>query len=192
MCYHIVRYSLPVVYLINENCLFNIYLDLPPISTNPYVNVSLEYSDTTSFKPLEPVFKCLFDEPDGGSYWYDTYWYINTDLVKVVESQPYTSNQSWLYPKDWVDTYNLNMVVRHFHIYNFCSCKNIPVVLKICQFKTIVLHVKRKITEYEGTLHFYNSPVSFPICLLHVTINYQNGFSVLFPIASRSRQLRQA
>lgn len=86
--------------------------DMPPISTIPSVNVSLEYSDTPGFKPVEPVFKCLFDEPDGGPYWYDTYWYINTDLVKVVESQLYMSNQSWLYPKDWVDMYNLNMVVK--------------------------------------------------------------------------------
>lgn len=94
--------------------------DLPAISINPYVNVSLEYSDTQGNKPLEPVFKCLFDEPDDNPYWYDTYWYINTDVVKLVASQPFMSNQSWLYPKDWVDMYDLNMVVqcsvrvRHF------------------------------------------------------------------------------
>lgn len=100
-------------------CFFYINSEIPPISTNPSVNVSLEYSDIPGFKPVEPVFKCLFDEPAGSPYWYDTYWYINTDLVKVVVSQHYTSNQSWLYPKDWVDMYNLNMVVRHFHIYKF-------------------------------------------------------------------------
>lgn len=93
--------------------LFFIYLDLPSINTNPTVNVSLEnkLSDIVWFEPVEPVFKCLFDEPDGSPYWFDTYWYINTDIVKVVESQLYQSNQSWLYPKDWVDNYDLNMVV---------------------------------------------------------------------------------
>lgn len=64
-------------------------------------------------KPVEPVFKCLFDKPSGGPYWYDTYWYINTDTVKVVKSQLHNSNQSWLYPDDWVDKYNLNMVVSY-------------------------------------------------------------------------------
>lgn len=85
-----------------------------PVNTNPAVNASLEnkISNNTQFKPVEPVFKCLFDEPVGSPYWYDTYWYINTDTVKVVESQPYQSNQSWLYPKDWVKKYKLNMVVR--------------------------------------------------------------------------------
>ncbi|XP_065929944.1 von Willebrand factor D and EGF domain-containing protein isoform X2 [Magallana gigas] len=89
-------------------------VDVIPVNTSPAVNVSLEnkLSNNARLKPVEPVFKCLFDEPDAGPYWYDTYWYINTDLVKVVESQPYQSNQSWLYPKDWVDTYNLNMVVK--------------------------------------------------------------------------------
>lgn len=84
-----------------------------PVNTIPAVNASLENKvfDINGFEPLEPVFKCLFDEPDGGPYWYDTYWYINTDIVKVEESQLYQSNQSWLYPKEWVDNYNLNMVV---------------------------------------------------------------------------------
>lgn len=88
--------------------------DIPLINTNPAVNVSLENkpSTITRFRPVEPVFKCLFDEPTGGPYWYDTYWYINTDIVKVEESQLYQSNQSWLYPKEWVDNYNLNMVVK--------------------------------------------------------------------------------
>lgn len=90
-------------------------LDVIPVNTSPVVNVSLEskLSNNTQLKPVEPVFKCLFDEPTDGPYWYDTYWYINTDIVKVVESQLYTSNQSWLYPKDWVDKYDLNMVVRN-------------------------------------------------------------------------------
>lgn len=93
--------------------LFFIHLDLPSINTNPTVNVSLEnkLSDIAWFEPVEPVFKCLFDEPDGSPYWFDTYWYINTDIVKVVESQVYQSNQSWLYPKDWVGNYDLNMMV---------------------------------------------------------------------------------
>lgn len=88
--------------------------DVVPVNTNPAVNASLEnkISNIARFQPVEPVFKCLFDEPVGGPYWYDTYWYINTDLVKVVESKPYQSNQSWLYPKDWVDKYDLNMVVK--------------------------------------------------------------------------------
>lgn len=88
--------------------------DMTPVNTNPFVNVSLENkpSYSTRFRPAEPVFKCLFDEPDGSPYWYDTHWYINTDLAKVVESQLYMSNQSWLYPKDWVSKYDLNMVVR--------------------------------------------------------------------------------
>lgn len=92
-------------------CFLN--LDVIPVNTSPAVNVSLEnkLSNNARLKPVEPVFKCLFDEPDAGPYWYDTYWYINTDLVKVVESQLYQSNQSWLYPKDWVDNYDLNMVV---------------------------------------------------------------------------------
>lgn len=81
-----------------------------PVNTNPAVNASLENQISNI---TEPVFKCLFDEPVGSPYWYDTYWYINTDTVKVVESQPYQSNQSWLYPNDWVDKYNLNMVVRY-------------------------------------------------------------------------------
>lgn len=91
--------------------LFFIHLDVPPINTNPAVNVSLENKQTNS-EQVEPVFKCLFDEPTGGPYWFDTYWYINSDIVKVVESQAYQSNQSWLYPKDWVEKYDLNMVVR--------------------------------------------------------------------------------
>lgn len=111
------------IYLVNEKLrciiIFYVYSDLPPIGTNPYVNVSLEYSDRPGNKPVEPVFKCLFDQPTGGPYWYDTYWYINTDVVKLVASHPFMSNQSWLYPKDWVDMYNLNMVVRHFYIYSF-------------------------------------------------------------------------
>lgn len=88
--------------------------NMTPVNTNPFVNVSLENkpSYSTRFRPAEPVFKCLFDEPDGSPYWYDTHWYINTDLAKVVESQLYMSNQSWLYPKDWVNKYDLNMVVK--------------------------------------------------------------------------------
>lgn len=96
--------------------LFNFFcVDVVPVNTNPAVNASLENKKTniTRFQTVEPVFKCLFDEPTGGPYWYDTYWYINTDTVKVVESQPYQSNQSWLYPEDWVHKYNLNMVVRY-------------------------------------------------------------------------------
>lgn len=84
-------------------------------STNPFVKVSLEKkrnSTMSLFKPVEPVFKCLFDEPSGGPYWYDTIWYINKDTVKVVKSQLHNSNQSWLYPNDWVDNYDLNMVVK--------------------------------------------------------------------------------
>lgn len=89
-------------------------VDVVPVNTNPAVNASLENKifDINGFQSLEPVFKCLFDEPDGSPYWYDTYWYINTDTVKVVESQLYMSNQSWLYPTDWVQKYNLNMVVK--------------------------------------------------------------------------------
>lgn len=105
--------------------IFYVFSDLPPISTNPYVNVSLEYSDRPGNKTVEPVFKCLFDEPTSGPYWYDTYWYINTDVVKLVASHPFMSNQSSLYPKDWVDMYNLNMVVRHFYIYIFWVVLNI-------------------------------------------------------------------
>lgn len=90
-----------------------------PVNTNPVVNASLENKkiNITGFNPVEPVFKCLFDEPDGSTYWYDTYWYINTDTVKVVESKPYQNNQSWLYPKDWVDKYDLNMVVRYMFLH---------------------------------------------------------------------------
>lgn len=89
--------------------------DVTPVNTNPIVNVSLENkpSDSTRFRPVEPVFKCLFDEPVGSPYWYDTHWYINEDIVKVVMSQSYKSNQSWLYPEDWVHKYDLNMVVRY-------------------------------------------------------------------------------
>lgn len=96
-------------------------LDVVPVNTNPAVNASLENKifDINGFQSLEPVFKCLFDEPDGSPYWYDTYWYINTDTVKVVESQLYMSNQSWLYPTDWVQKYNLNMVVR-YHLSHSC------------------------------------------------------------------------
>lgn len=93
----------------------HLYLpDFIPKSTNPSVNVSLENKllpNMPLLKPVEPVFKCLFDEPFGGPYWYDTYWYINKDTVKVVKSQLHKSNQSWLYPDDWVDNYDLNMVV---------------------------------------------------------------------------------
>lgn len=66
--------------------MFFVLLDLPPINTNPVVNVSLEkkLTDIAQFKPVEPVFKCLFDEPTGGTYWYYTYWYINTDLVNLI------------------------------------------------------------------------------------------------------------
>lgn len=123
--YILLYYLESLVYLVNEKlrwlhfCFCLYFSDLPAISINPYVNVSLEYSDTQGNKPLEPVFKCLFDEPDDNPYWYDTYWYINTDVVKLVASQPFMSNQSWLYPKDWVDMYDLNMVVRHLNIYIF-------------------------------------------------------------------------
>lgn len=88
--------------------------DVTPVNTNPFVNVSLENkpSNSTRFRPVEPVFKCVFDEPDGSPYWYDTHWYINTDTVKVVMSQTYKSKQSWLYPEDWVHKYDLNMVVK--------------------------------------------------------------------------------
>lgn len=88
--------------------------DIIPKSTNPSVKVSLENvrnSNMPLLKPVEPVFKCLFDEPYGGPYWYDIYWYINMDTVKVIQSQLHNSNQSWLYPNDWVDNYDLNMVV---------------------------------------------------------------------------------
>ncbi|XP_062607020.1 von Willebrand factor D and EGF domain-containing protein-like [Saccostrea cucullata] len=86
---------------------------LSPVNTAPSVNVSLEYGQQLAqYQPLEAVFKCLHMEPSGGPYWYDTYWYINKDEVKVIESKPYQDNQSWLYPRDWVHKYNLNMVVK--------------------------------------------------------------------------------
>ncbi|XP_061195273.1 von Willebrand factor D and EGF domain-containing protein-like [Saccostrea echinata] len=93
-----------------------------PVNTAPTVNVSLEYGERlANFQPLEAVFKCLHSEPSGGPYWYDTYWYINTDEVKVIESKPYQDNQSWLYPRDWVNSYNLNMVVSpNLQQYKYC------------------------------------------------------------------------
>lgn len=83
-------------YLVVINIIpFFIHLDLPPINTNPAVNVSLENKqcDNPEREPVEPVFKCLFDEPSGGPYWYDTYWYINTDIVKLEDSQLSLSEQ---------------------------------------------------------------------------------------------------
>jgi hypothetical protein len=106
-----------------QTCPYGCYIDFfisfysanAPVSTDPKVNVSLENGDlfpnAPHFRPVEAVFQCQYPEPSGGPYWYDTHWYINTDEVKVIESRPYQDNQSWLYPKDWVHKYNMNMVV---------------------------------------------------------------------------------
>ncbi|XP_061187077.1 von Willebrand factor D and EGF domain-containing protein-like [Saccostrea echinata] len=84
-----------------------------PVNTKPRVNVSLEYiTRKVDTGPIAAVFKCLFAEPPGDPYWYDTHWYINNEEVKVVESRPYQDNQSWLYPKDWVHKHNMNMMVK--------------------------------------------------------------------------------
>ncbi|XP_062607103.1 uncharacterized protein LOC134268875, partial [Saccostrea cucullata] len=84
-----------------------------PVNTNPTVNVSLEYIDLNNTRrPVAAVFKCLYSEPSGDPHWYDTYWYINNEEVKVVESRPYQDNRSWLYPKDWVHRHSMNMVVK--------------------------------------------------------------------------------
>lgn len=56
--------------------------DVTPVNTNPFVNVSLENkpSNSTRFRPVEPVFKCVFDEPDGSPYWYDTHHNYSEDF----------------------------------------------------------------------------------------------------------------
>lgn len=126
--------------------------DVTPVNTNPFVRVSLENKqfNNTQYKPAEPVFKCLFSEPTSSPYWYDTYWYINTDIVKVVESQVYMSNKSWLYPKDWVDKYDLNMVVRKTNP-TFCGFKLNRLEEKSYNEILHLIHFKRK----NGNIFFY-------------------------------------
>ncbi|XP_048772651.2 von Willebrand factor D and EGF domain-containing protein-like [Ostrea edulis] len=88
---------------------------VPHIRVSTNVAVGLESGKTyiPSFgASLEAVFKCNFRNPSS-SYYYDVHWFINGDEVKIVKKKPYRDiQQTWLRPADWVEKYNLNMIVK--------------------------------------------------------------------------------
>ena len=61
---------------------------------------------------LLPVFNCKIDDVSNGTYYYDVYWYINGNDVKVVKNAHVTDISSTvLREKDWKDKYRMNMQV---------------------------------------------------------------------------------
>ncbi|XP_052066099.1 uncharacterized protein LOC127705790 [Mytilus californianus] len=90
--------------------------DVPKEIFSPVVRAELTEVTIhqTSFGPsLEPVFRCAFDAIFEKSYAYDIYWLINNQSIIVHKRISYSSiNDTLLRPKDWINDYKMNMMVR--------------------------------------------------------------------------------
>lgn len=86
------------------------------ITVFPVVNADLEVTPSqiqALGSTKKSYFKCTFDKPRMGPYYFDITWYINDDEVRRTTNVDYENlSTTRLLPEHWVHQYNLNMVVR--------------------------------------------------------------------------------
>lgn len=90
--------------------------EIPEETFSPGVQAELAEGNTSNpflGASLEPVFRCKFELIIDTTYAYDVYWFINNQLVIVHKRIPESNlNDTLLRPKDWVNDYTMNMMVR--------------------------------------------------------------------------------